>query len=87
MTCSCWWPRSWSWDADRCPRPDFTPAVCLQRYEPSKKEGAIVLGVGGDNSPWGAGTFFEGVMTKGVSSSATDAAVVANVVAAGYSRH
>ena len=46
-----------------------------------------MLGVGGDNSPWGAGTFFEGVMTKGVSSSATDAAVVANVVAAGYSRH
>jgi hypothetical protein len=51
-----------------------------------KKEGAIVLGVGGDNSPWGAGTFFEGVMTAGFASNATDAAVLANIVAAGYTR-
>lgn len=56
-------------------------------YEPSLKEGAIVLGVGGDNSPWGAGTFFEGVITRGFSSAKTDAAVLANVVAAGYTRH
>ena len=52
----------------------------------SRKEGAIVLGIGGDNSPWAAGTFFEGVMTTGFSSNATDAAVLANIVAAGYSR-
>ena len=43
-----------------------------------------MLGVGGDNSPWGSGTWFEGVMTKGFSSAETDAAVFANVVAAGY---
>ena len=24
-----------------------------------------MLGIGGDNSPWAAGTFFEGVMTLG----------------------
>ena len=53
-------------------------------YETMKKEGAIVLGVGGDNSPWGAGVFFEGAMTYGYASSATDEAVMANVVAAGY---
>ena len=53
-------------------------------FRPSKKEGGIVLGVGGDNSPWGSGTWFEGVMTKGFSSAETDAAVFANVVAAGY---
>ena len=34
-------------------------------YEQSKKEGAIVLGVGGDNSPWGAGVFFEGALLGG----------------------
>ena len=53
-------------------------------FRPSKKEGGIVLGVGGDNSPWGSGTWFEGVMTKGFSTAETDAAVFANVVAAGY---
>jgi hypothetical protein len=55
-------------------------------YEVMKKEGGIVLGVGGDNSPWGSGTFYEGVMTRGFSSNETDAAVLANVIAAGYSR-
>jgi hypothetical protein len=29
-----------------------------------KKEGAIILGVGGDNSDGGVGTFLEGVITK-----------------------
>lgn len=52
----------------------------------SKKQGGIVLGVGGDNSPWGSGTWFEGTMVRGFSSSQTDAAVLANIVAAGYAR-
>ena len=52
----------------------------------SKKQGGIVLGVGGDNSPWGSGTFYEGCMTRGFSSSEADAAVLANVVAARYAR-
>jgi hypothetical protein len=43
-------------------------------------------GVGGDNSPSGAGVFFEGAMTAGFSSNATDAAVLANIVAAGYEK-
>ena len=55
------------------------------RTQVMHKQGAIVLGVGGDNSPWGAGIFFEGVMTRGYATSATDADVLANIVAAGYS--
>ena len=40
------------------------------------------LGWGAD----GAGVFFEGAMTRGYATNATDAAVMANVVAAGYSK-
>ena len=53
-------------------------------YDPMRKQGAIVLGNGGDNSNGSAGTFYEGVMTAGYPSDATDDAVQANVVAAGY---
>ncbi|WP_282971522.1 alpha-L-arabinofuranosidase B [Actinospica acidithermotolerans] len=53
-------------------------------YNPMHKEGAIILGIGGDNSKSSAGTFYEGVMTSGYPSNATDAAVQANIVAAGY---
>jgi non-reducing end alpha-L-arabinofuranosidase len=55
-------------------------------YQPMKKQGAIVLGIGGDNSWSAIGTFFEGVMTQGYSSDAADAAVQANIVAAGYGK-
>ena len=53
-------------------------------YETMKKEGAIVLGIGGDNSPWGAGVFFEGAITHGYANSTTDDAIMANIVAARY---
>jgi hypothetical protein len=53
-------------------------------YNPMHKEGAIILGIGGDNSKGSAGTFYEGVMTSGYPSSATESAVQANIVAAGY---
>ncbi len=35
-------------------------------YYPMNKEGAIILGIGGDNSNSGQGTFYEGVMTSGI---------------------
>jgi non-reducing end alpha-L-arabinofuranosidase len=54
-------------------------------YNPMHKEGAIILGIGGDNSKGSAGTFYEGVMTSGFPSDATENAVQANIVAAGYS--
>ncbi|MFC9328765.1 alpha-L-arabinofuranosidase B [Kitasatospora sp. NPDC057015] len=55
-------------------------------YNPMKKEGAIILGIGGDNSNGSAGTFYEGVMTSGYPSDATENAVQANIVAAGYAQ-
>ncbi|HET8841529.1 MAG TPA: arabinofuranosidase catalytic domain-containing protein, partial [Ktedonobacteraceae bacterium] len=46
-------------------------------YNPMKKQGAIILGIGGDNSIGAAGTFYEGVMTSGYPSDATENAVQA----------
>ncbi|MGW4945692.1 arabinofuranosidase catalytic domain-containing protein [Actinoplanes sp. NPDC004185] len=59
-------------------------------YSPMKKQGAIILGSGGDCcKPGGganlsAGTFYEGAMVAGYPSDATENAVQANVIAAGY---
>ncbi|KAJ7214168.1 alpha-L-arabinofuranosidase [Mycena haematopus] len=53
-------------------------------YNPMSKEGAIILGIGGDNSDGSQGTFYEGVMTSGYPSDATENSVQANIVAAGY---
>lgn len=53
-------------------------------YSPRKLEGAIILGCGGDGSPGGEGTFFEGVMTKGSASNTVDKLIQANIAAAGY---
>lgn len=53
-------------------------------YNPMKKQGAIILGIGGDNSNGAQGNFYEGVMTSGYPSDTTDDAVQANIVAAGY---
>jgi len=53
-------------------------------YSPMSKEGAILLGIGGDNSHGSQGTFYEGAMTSGYPSDATENAVQANLVAAGY---
>ena len=48
--------------------------------------GAVVLGVGGDNSNSSYGTFFEGAITAGRPSDTTDESVHANVIAAGYGK-
>jgi hypothetical protein len=53
-------------------------------YNPMSKEGAIILGTGGDNADGAQGTFYEGVMTRGYPSDATENAVQANIVAARY---
>ncbi|WP_285600586.1 alpha-L-arabinofuranosidase B [Kineosporia sp. NBRC 101731] len=53
-------------------------------YNPMHKEGAIILGIGGDNSVSAQGTFYEGVMTTGYPTAATENAVQANIAAAGY---
>jgi len=53
-------------------------------YNPMSKEGAIILGIGGDNSHGAQGTFYEGVMTSGYPSDATENSVQADIVAAKY---
>jgi hypothetical protein len=55
-------------------------------YNPMKKQGAIILGIGGDNSNGAAGAFYEGVMTSGAAMNATLDAVQANIVAARYGK-
>lgn len=53
-----------------------------------KKQGAIILGSGGDccngNTNLSAGTFYEGAMVSGYPSDQTESAVQANITAAGY---
>jgi len=53
-------------------------------YIPMKQQGGIVMGVGGDNSNWSAGSFLEGVMTFGYPTDAAENAVQANIVSVGY---
>jgi hypothetical protein len=55
-------------------------------YDPMRKQGAILLGNGGDNSDGSQGTFYEGAITAGGSfpSDATDQLVQSNIVAARY---
>ena len=59
-------------------------------YNPMKKQGAIILGSGGDcckpdgGANLSAGTFYEGAMVSGYPSDATESAVQADIVAAGY---
>jgi hypothetical protein len=55
-------------------------------YDPMRKQGAILLGNGGDNSVASQGTFYEGAMTAAGTfpADATDQLVQANVVAAKY---
>ncbi|MBV9948986.1 MAG: hypothetical protein JOZ69_19210 [Myxococcales bacterium] len=59
-------------------------------YNPMKKQGAIVVGSGGDccetNQNLGFGTFYEGCIVAGYPSDATEQAVQANIVAAKYSK-
>jgi Alpha-L-arabinofuranosidase B, catalytic/Lamin Tail Domain/NPCBM-associated, NEW3 domain of alpha-galactosidase len=55
-------------------------------YDPMRKQGAILLGNGGDNSNGSQGTFYEGAITAAGTfpTDATDQLVQANIVAAKY---
>jgi len=53
-------------------------------YQPMQQEGAIILGIGGDNSNFATGYFFEGVMTKGMPTKQALERVQNHIVAAGY---
>jgi hypothetical protein len=41
-------------------------------YNPMSKEGALILGIGGDNSVGAQGTFYEGVVTYGYPTDAVE---------------
>src|SRR5580693_1745291 len=62
------------------------PLPDIGGYTPMNTEGSILLGTGGDDSNGSDGSFFEGVVTAGYPSAATDNAVQANIVAAGYQK-
>ena len=53
-------------------------------YQPMQQEGAILLGIGGDNSNWANGYFFEGVMTQGMPDGKVMESVQRNIVSAQY---
>jgi hypothetical protein len=53
-------------------------------YFPMRKQGAILLGTGGDNGNGSSGTFYEGAMALGSPNENTTSAVQSNIVAAHY---
>jgi len=63
----------------------YSGALPSGGYDPMKIQSAIEMGTGGDNTGDGEGEFFEAADVNGFPSQATQAAVQANVVAAGYS--
>lgn len=61
-----------------------------QGKQPMKKQGGIVLGSGGDccltNNNLSEGTFYEGAIVTGYPAAATEDAIQANIVSAGYGK-
>ena len=63
---------------------ELTTAYQGELPKPMDNQGAIVLGVGGDNSNNSFSTFFEGAVVAGFPSDEAEDAVMQNVKAAGY---
>jgi non-reducing end alpha-L-arabinofuranosidase len=55
-------------------------------YVPMKKQGSIILSIGGDNSDSDGGRFYEGVMANGAANLATINALQETIVLAGYGK-
>ena len=64
----------------------YSGALPSGGYDPMKIQSSIELGTGGDNTSLGDGEFFEAADVAGFPSEATQSAVQANIVAAGYSQ-
>jgi len=62
----------------------YSGALPSNGYSPMKLQPSILLGTGGDNSVGAPGEFFEGAVTAGFPSDATEDSVQANLVTAGY---
>jgi hypothetical protein len=63
----------------------YSGALPSGGYDPMKIQSSIEMGTGGDNTGDGEGQFFEAADVSGFPSEATQSAVQANIVAAGYS--
>jgi non-reducing end alpha-L-arabinofuranosidase len=63
---------------------DLTTAYAGALPKPMDNQGAVVLGVGGDNSNNSFGTFYEGAIVAGFPSNDAELAVLQNIQAAGY---
>jgi hypothetical protein len=72
--------------ADAQKATDLTTAYDGASPKTWNNEGGILLGIGGDNSNNSWGTFYEGAVTAGRPSDATDLAVLKNVIAVGYTK-
>jgi hypothetical protein len=55
-------------------------------YVPMRKQGSVILAIGGDNSDGDGGRFYEGVMANGAATKETVDALQASIVSAGYGR-
>jgi non-reducing end alpha-L-arabinofuranosidase len=55
-------------------------------YVPMKKQGSIILSIGGDNSDTDGGRFYEGVVANGAATKATIDALQETIVLAGYGK-
>jgi hypothetical protein len=55
-------------------------------YVPMRKQGSVILSIGGDNSDGDGGRFYEGVIARGAATQETVDALQAAIVAAGYGR-
>jgi hypothetical protein len=64
----------------------YSGALPSGGYNPMKIQSSIELGTGGDNTSLGDGEFYEAADVSGFPSQATQSAVQANIVAAGYSQ-
>ena len=71
-----------SWLCVRLPLPSRLPSVPLPVATPL----SCWLDGWAQNSHGGIGTFYEGALTKGYSTDATDTALHENIVAAGYGK-
>ena len=63
----------------------YSGALPSGGYNPMQIQSSIEMGTGGDNTTVGEGQFFEAADVAGFPSQATESAVQANIVAAGYS--
>lgn len=55
-------------------------------YVPMKKQGSIILSIGGDNSDFDGGRFYEGVVANGAATKEVVDALQQTIVAAGYGK-